>query len=201
MRLADADLLPFDFVGQADTIKTYVKELERLFKNQQDEIRERNLELQEGVFSAISDPQRPTQPPARMETPPAISFAPLQSGSEALQKAAQRYDAALKNFPAGGSKANAATLMALNERLYKSERLFLSEKGLPGRPWFKHQIYAPGAYTGYAVKTIPAVREAIEQYKWTEAQEGVTTVSDILQKEAASVNEAAAQLEQLTPAH
>jgi N-acetylated-alpha-linked acidic dipeptidase len=136
-----------------------------------------------------------------MEMPPAISFAPLQSGSEALQKAAQRYDAALKNFLTAGSKANAATLLALNERLYKSERLFLSEKGLPARPWFKHQIYAPGAYTGYAVKTIPAVREALEQYKWTEAQEGVTTVSDILQKEAGSINEAAAQLEQLVSAH
>ncbi|HMC30070.1 MAG TPA: transferrin receptor-like dimerization domain-containing protein, partial [Candidatus Angelobacter sp.] len=118
-----------------------------------------------------------------------------------LQKAAQRYDAAAKNFLGGGSKANAATLMALNERLYKSERLFLSEKGLPGRPWFKHQIYAPGAYTGYAVKTIPAVREAIEQYKWAEAQEGVATVGDILMREAASVNEAASQLEQLGSSH
>ena len=201
MRLADADLLPFDFVGQADTIKTYVKELEKLFKTEQDEIRERNLEFQEGVFSAISDPQKPTQPPARMEMPPAINFAPLQSSSETLQKAAQRYDAAAKNFLGGGSKANAAALMALNERLYKSERLFLSEKGLPGRPWFKHQIYAPGAYTGYAVKTIPAVREAIEQYKWAEAQEGVATVGEILIKEAASVNEAASQLEQLGSSH
>src|SRR5437588_11524205 len=133
-----------------------------------------------------------------METPLVISFAPLQNSSDAVQKAAQRYDAALKNFPAGGFKANAATLTTLNERLYKSERLFLSEKGLPGRPWFKHQIYAPGAYTGYAVKTIPAVREAIEQYKWAEATEGVTTVGAILQKEATAVDEAAAQVEQLT---
>jgi N-acetylated-alpha-linked acidic dipeptidase len=83
----------------------------------------------------------------------------------------------------------------LNEKLYKTERLFLSEKGLPGRPWFKHQIYAPGAYTGYAVKTIPYVREALEQFKWSEAEEGVNIVGDILQKEAKQISDAAADLE------
>ena len=129
--------------------------------------------------------------------PPAINFAPLQNGVEALQKAAQRYDAALKKFTEDGRSVPATRLTTLNEKLYKSERLFLSDKGLPGRPWFKHQIYAPGAYTGYAVKTMPAVREAIEQYKWAEATEGVTTVGAILQKEAVAVDEAAAQLEQL----
>ena len=198
MRLADADLLPFDFSGQADTFKTYVKELEKLLKTEQDDARERNTELDEGVFAAISGPQKPMQPPTRMDVPPAINFAPLQNGVEALQKAAQRYDAALKKFTEDGRSVPTPRLAALNEKLYKSERLFLSDKGLPGRPWFKHQIYAPGAYTGYAVKTMPAVREAIEQYKWAEATEGVTIVGAILQKEAAAVDEAAAQLEQLT---
>lgn len=198
MRLADADVLPFEFTDQADTIKTYVKELEKLLKTEQDEAKERNLELDEGVFAAISDPQREVQPPAHRDVPPFINFAPLENGTETLSRAAQRYDSATKRaFDNGGTKLAAASLHALNERLYKTERLFLSEKGLPGRPWFKHQIYAPGAYTGYAVKTIPVVREALEQYKWNEAEEGVKTVGEILRREASDINDAAAELEKL----
>jgi N-acetylated-alpha-linked acidic dipeptidase len=201
MRLADADLLPFDFINQADNIKTYVRELEKLLKSEQDDAKERNLELDEGVFTATSDPQKPSQAPARMEIPPFINFAPLENGAEALSRAAQRYDAAAKRTTDNGGRflANAA-LTALNEKLYKSERVFLSEKGLPNRPWFKHQIYAPGAYTGYAVKTIPAVREALEQFNWSQAEEGVKTVGDILAREAALVNEAASDLERLATA-
>src|SRR5215472_9706780 len=199
MRLADADVLPFEFTDQADTIKSYIKELQKLLKTEQDDIKERNLELEEGVFSAVSDPQKQTQPPARTPVPPFINFAPLENGAEDMSRAAQRYDsAAQKAFGAGGPKLTAAALHDLNEKLYKTERLFLSEKGLPGRPWFKHQIYAPGAYTGYAVKTIPAVREALEQFKWTEAEEGVTTVGEILKREAAQINDAAADLEKLS---
>ncbi|HKE30154.1 MAG TPA: transferrin receptor-like dimerization domain-containing protein [Candidatus Angelobacter sp.] len=198
MRLADADLLPFEFTDQADTIKTYIKELQKLLKTEQDEARERNLELEEGVFNATSDPQKQTQPPARTQVPPFINFAPLENGAEAMSSAAQRYDSAAKKaFGAGGANMTATALHDLNGKLYKTERLFLSEKGLPGRPWFKHQIYAPGAYTGYAVKTIPAVREALEQFKWTEAEEAVTTVGEILKREAAQINDAAADLEKL----
>ncbi|HLJ28713.1 MAG TPA: transferrin receptor-like dimerization domain-containing protein [Candidatus Angelobacter sp.] len=199
MRLADAELLPFEFTDQADTIKTYVKELAKLLKTEQDEAKEHNQEIDEGVFTAISDPQRPAASPARRELPPFINFAPLENGAEALSHAAQRYDSTVKKvFEAGGANLTAASLNALNEKLYKTERLFLSEKGLPGRPWFKHQIYAPGAYTGYAVKTIPAVREALEQSKWTEAEQGVTTVGEILQREATQINQAASELERLS---
>ncbi len=146
MRLADADLLPFDFTNQADTIKTYVRELQKLLKTEQDDAHERNLEVEEGVFSAISDPQKPTLPPAHLDLPPFINFAPLENGAEALSRAAQRYDAALKQIAASGGVP--APLTALNEKIYQSERVFLSEKGLPGRPWFKHQIYAPGSLHG-----------------------------------------------------
>ena len=198
MRLADADLLPFEFTDQADTIKTYVKELEKLLKTEQDQAKEHNLELDEGVFGAVSDPRREVQLPSRKEIPPFINFAPLENGAEALSRAAQRYDSATRKvFDNSGAKFAAASLHELNEKLYKTERLFLSEKGLPGRPWFKHQIYAPGAYTGYAVKTIPVVREALEQYKWTEAEEGVNTVGEILKREAAQINDAASELEKM----
>jgi N-acetylated-alpha-linked acidic dipeptidase len=77
----------------------------------------------------------------------------------------------------------------------QSERGLLSSEGLPGRPWFKHEIYAPGFYTGYDVKTIPAVREAIEQGKWPEADTALVEVGRILNSEAAVITTAAEQLE------
>lgn len=198
MRLADADVLPFEFNNQAETIRTYVRELQKLLKTEQDESKERNLQLDEGVFTAVSDPLRPMQAPPRLDLPPAINFAPLENGAEALTQAAQRYDAALKKLnESGGAGLSAASLAALNQKLYQSERIFLSEKGLPNRPWFKHQIYAPGAYTGYAVKTIPAVRESLEQRQWAQAEEGAKTVGEILMREAALISEAAAELEKL----
>jgi N-acetylated-alpha-linked acidic dipeptidase len=124
---------------------------------------------------------------------------PLQKGADALTQAAQRYDAAAKKINDNGlAGASPEALRALNQMLFNTERVFLSEKGLPNRPWFKHQIYAPGAYTGYAVKTIPAVRESLEQRQWAQAEEGTKTVGEILTKEADLVNQAADALEKLT---
>jgi N-acetylated-alpha-linked acidic dipeptidase len=194
MRMADSDVLPFDFTDQADTYRTYVKELQNLLKSKQDETKERNRELDEGVYNAISDPEEPTMAPPRLDTPPAMNFAPLENGVEALTEAAQHYDAALKKA-ASASASLPATLHELNAKLYRTERLLLSEKGLPNRPWFRHQIYAPGAYTGYAVKTMPMVRESLEQRQWSTAEEGSQRIGAILQQEAAAVNEAAAELE------
>ena len=68
----------------------------------------------------------------------------------------------------------------LNEILYKAERSLINENGLPRRSWYKHQIYAPGYYTGYGVKTLPGIREAIEQRNWKEAQENIEIVSKTL---------------------
>lgn len=198
MRLADADLLPFEFTDQADTYKTYLKELQKLLKTEQDETKERNLELDEGLFNAVSDPLRPLQAPPRLDTPPAINFAPLENSLEALNKAAQRYDAALKKiYEPGFAGFSAEELIALNAKIFQTERLLVSDKGLPGRPWFKHQIYAPGAYTGYAVKTMPAVRESLEQRQWTQAEQGVGTVSDLLHNEAVMVDQLAGEIERL----
>lgn len=194
MRMADSDVLPFDFTDQADTFQTYVKELQKLLKAEQDEARERNRQLDEGVFNAVSDPEEPTLAPPRLDVPPAINFAPLENGVEALNLAARRYDTAMKKISDAGVAA--AALHALNEKLYKTERIFINEKGLPGRPWFRNQIYAPGAYTGYAVKTMPMVREALEQRQWALAEEGSQRIGEILQREAAWINDAVAGLEQ-----
>ena len=97
----------------------------------------------------------------------------------------------------GGAAYSNTAVQQLNQKLLEAERAFLDEQGLPDRPWFKNQIYAPGAYTGYGVKTIPAVRESIEQKKWSQAEQGTQTVGKVLQHEADIIEDAAKQLESM----
>jgi N-acetylated-alpha-linked acidic dipeptidase len=196
MRLADAELLPFDFSDFTDTIHRYTDDLKKLLKSKQDEVREHNKEIEEGVFTATADPQKSFVPPKPEEVPPFLNFAPLENATDALTQSAQRYRKAVEKANANGGAALAsAPLSPLNALLVQSERKLTSPEGLPGRPWYKHEIYAPGVYTGYGVKTMPAVRESIEQKKWKEADEGIIEVGRILAAEAALINSAAAELE------
>jgi N-acetylated-alpha-linked acidic dipeptidase len=196
MRLADAELLPFDFSDFTDTIHRYADDLKKLLKSKQDEVREHNKEIEEGVFTATADPQKSFVPPKPEEVPPYLNFAPLENATDALTQSAQRYRKAVEKANANGGAALAsAPLSPLNALLVQSERKLTSPEGLPGRPWYKHEIYAPGVYTGYGVKTMPAVRESIEQKKWKQADEGIIEVGRILAAEAALINSAAAELE------
>jgi N-acetylated-alpha-linked acidic dipeptidase len=198
MRLADAELLPFDFTNFADTVRQYAQELSKLLKAKQDEIRERNRQIEEGVFPATADPKETSVPPTVEEVPPQLNFAPLENAVEALARGAEHYQKAWrKAHENGGAALGRASFRAVNAKLIESERRLTSPDGLPGRPWFKHQIYAPGAYTGYGVKTIPGVREAIEQKKWREAEAQVGRVAHILTDEAALIESAANELEKL----
>ena len=188
IRLADAGLLPFQFANFADTVRVYLDELKKLDSEQREEIQERNREIDEGVFTATADPREKFVPPPKGPVPPHLNFAPLENGLDALTHSAQRYDAARQ-------KATAANTQAVNARLMQSERRLTDSAGLPGRPWFRHMIYAPGFYTGYGVKTIPGVREAIEQKRWQEADEQIVRAGSILTKEADLLDEAAAALQ------
>jgi N-acetylated-alpha-linked acidic dipeptidase len=196
IRLADADLLPYNFTGLADTIHRYLDELQKLWQSKEDEAIERNKEIEEGVFTAVADPKKTSVPPPVLEVPPYLNFAPLQNASDALTHSAERYQKALEKVSTNGVLAvSPAELQALNEKLMQSERKLTSPEGLPGRPWFQHLIYAPGQYTGYDVKTIPGVREAIEQKKWKEADQQIVRAASALQDEAALIDSAALELE------
>lgn len=193
MRLADADLLPFEFGDFADTVQTYVKELKALAQKSQDDIRERNREIEEGVFQATNDPRRPLVPPAVEAVPPHLDFAPLENAVEALNRSAAEYHKAAEQVNAKGG-ARPGSLAEVNKLLIESERKLTNREGLPNRPWFKHQLYAPGFYTGYAVKTVPAVREAIELKQWKQADEAIVVVARVLEDEAALISSAAGKL-------
>ena len=195
MRLADADLLPFEFGDLADTVQTYLKELKTLSQKMQDDIRERNKEIEEGVFKATDDPKRPLVSPAVETVPPHLNFAPFENAVDALTRSAAEYRKALDQANANGGAALAsASLAEVNKMLIESERKLTTAEGLSNRPWFKHQLYAPGFYTGYGVKTVPAVREAIELKKWKLADEGIVVVARVLQDEATLISSAAQKL-------
>jgi len=195
MRLADADLLPFEFGNFADTAQLYLKELKALSAKAQDEIWERNREIEEGVFKATNDPKKPLIPPAVEPVPPHLNFAPLENAVDVLVRSAAEYRKALDATNAnGGAALAAASIAEVNKMLMDSERKLTNTAGLPNRPWFKHQLYAPGFYTGYAVKTMPAVREAIELKQWKQADEEIVVVAHVLQDEAALISSAAQKL-------
>ncbi|HTS38778.1 MAG TPA: transferrin receptor-like dimerization domain-containing protein [Candidatus Solibacter sp.] len=195
MRLADAEVLPFDFVDFADTVQKYTKDLEKLLSDKQEEIRERNQELEEGVFKATLDPRRPTVAPPKEEIPPHLNFAPMQNAADALAKSAERYRSALAKKTLASGSDQATALSSLNRKLIESERTLTTEDGLPRRPWYKHMLYAPGIYSGYEVKTVPSVREGIEQKRYAEAEQEIVRVAKALENEAALIDSAAVLLE------
>ncbi len=182
MRLADADVLPFQFTDFADTIHKYVDEVKTLWKDKHDELEELNRELDEGVFTAIRDPTKTLVPPKRETVPPHLNFAPLETASDRLTRSADAYEKALKD-------AKQPPARELNAKLIQSERRLTDDAGLPRRPWFRHQIYAPGFYTGYGVKTLPGVREAIEEKMWPDADREIARAAAALNRESDLLDE------------
>jgi N-acetylated-alpha-linked acidic dipeptidase len=199
MRLADAEVLPFDFVDFADTIQKYTKDLEKLLADKQEEIRERNEELDEGVFKATFDPRRPSVPPTKEEIPPHLNFAPMQNAADALMHSAEHYHQAWSHKQATLTDSQTESLRALNRQLIESERQLTNDDGLPRRPWYKHLLYAPGVYSGYEVKTVPSVREGIELKRYDEANQEIVRVAKALENESALIESAAQQLGQPAP--
>jgi N-acetylated-alpha-linked acidic dipeptidase len=159
LRLADADILPFEFTATAATLRGYASELDKLRKETKDA--------------------------------PPLELTLVLSAVERLAKAADGYDRALVQYAARGQALDRAKQIELNKLLYTSERAFKYDAGLPKREWFKHLAYAPGFYTGYGVKTLPGIREGIEQKAWDEPRKYIPIVVSAIDKLAAQVERAA----------
>ncbi|MBM4187036.1 MAG: M28 family peptidase [Gemmatimonadetes bacterium] len=188
MRLANAPVLPFHFVGMADTYAGYLDELKALAATSRDQAIEINRQIDEGVFQAINDPWSPRRAPARREVPPFLNLAPLDNAIAQLRQSADRFEAALRT-------ANTGTVAtAANATLRRVEQALASDQGLPRRSWYRHLVYAPGFYTGYGVKTMPGVREAIEQGYWKEAEAEAVRLAEHLGRAASLIDQAAGQL-------
>jgi N-acetylated-alpha-linked acidic dipeptidase len=183
MRMADADVIPFQFGDLADTVRTYVTGVKKLTDTMRAEIKERNTEITDGVYKALEDPKRKRVAPEVEALPPYLNFAPLDQAIDDLTTAATDYD---KAFMANAQKAPPA----INLQLIQSERVFLDPAGLPNRPWFQNMMYAPGFYTGYGVKTLPAARETIEQKQWKDADTQIARTAAAVEREAALLKRA-----------
>jgi N-acetylated-alpha-linked acidic dipeptidase len=180
LRLADADVLPFRFGPLSDTVSRYAAEVSALADTTRAETTELNRRLADGTLKLTADPRETYMPPSPRDPVPYLNLAPLRNALTRLSGVAARYDRALQAALASDGGVPAAAQPALDAALIDSERALVSDDGLPRRPWFKHVLYAPGLYTGYGVKTLPGVREAIEQRRWTEAeQQAVTTAAAI----------------------
>jgi len=183
MRLANAPRLPFEFTGLADNIKLYMDEIEELADSMREETQNSNARIDSGVYDLALDPTRNLVAPLKKADVPHFNFAPLKNAMDKLEQAAVAY----AEVVAEGLAASESE----NKLLYTSERELTRDDGLPGRPWFTHHIYAPGFYTGYGVKTIPGVREAIEERQYDLAEDEIYVAADVVTGMAARVQELA----------
>ena len=176
MRIANADILPFDFRSLQKTVNGFAGEVMSLLEQTREATSTENQLIKEGRFVQAADPTETYIPPVAKDEVPFIDFSPLQNAISKMEKSSQQlYDITSKpNLPA-------AKKQQLNTALFQAEQQLLLTDGLPRRGWYRHSIYAPGFYTGYGVKTLPGIREAIEQRNWKEAQ-------DQIEKAAAAIN-------------
>lgn len=193
LRLANADLLPFEFTALADETSGYVDELRELADRMREETAERNRLLDEGAFTAAADPKETYVPPEREDPVPYLNFAPLENARARLTEAAEGYAGALAAL-GDGDWPSAEALAEVDRILFRTERALTRDHGLPGREWYVHHLYAPGFYTGYGVKTLPGVREAIEERDWEQADEQIAVAAEVLTGLAAEIDRAAALL-------
>lgn len=172
LRMADADVLPFDFRNLYATIDRFTTELVDLNKSMQESTAIENQMIKANEYSLAADPtEHKISPPEKAEVP-TLDFKALKTALDSLKKNTDRFAEKLN-----GAQQTDAGHDKLNKSIYQAEQQLLSAEGLPRRPWYKHTIYAPGFYTGYGVKTLPGIREAMEQRNWTEAQQQIGVVA------------------------
>ena len=180
LRMADADVLPMRFGDFSDTYGRYVDELKRLVDSTRKDTAEQHKLLDAHAFELVSDPTRPVAAPERDSDVPAIDLAPLEQAARALKQSAQAFEEAYAARAADGFRMPAEKRRAVDAAMGRMEQALTDPDGLPGRSWYEHMIYAPGMLTGYGVKTVPGVREAIEARRWDEAGKYATITAKVL---------------------
>ena len=188
LREADADILPLQFGGFADTVSGYVDELKKLNTDMMGKTATQTKLLGDRAYALAADPAETDLPPTQDTAVPKIDFAPLDAAVARLKASAKAYDQAAAK---GVAPAQAARVNAI---LRDIDQSLLDPEGLPDRPWFKNLAYAPGVLTGYGAKTLPGVREAIEGRRWIEAQTYVGKTAKVLDAYTARVDAATALL-------
>ena len=173
LRLANAEVLPFEFGAWYTTVQGYLLEINDLLNMMRIEVEQHNAFIDKKVFSLTADPKKPFNQPTKKTIIPYVDFSPLHNALASLKV----------TVDALGEKSliSLTSKDVLNDKLIHAEEVLTFASGLPRRSWYRHQIYAPGFYTGYGVKTLPGVREAIEQENWEECRSQVTILAATLQ--------------------
>ena len=183
LRLANARIVPFDFSGLLDNVKKFVAEIEESAETQRKETTRINALIDAGSYTAALDQTKSLRAPQRHDPVPHFNFSPIHNAIAKIERSIAVLD------PADLINLNARQLKKINRLLYTSERLFLRDQGLPRRSWYRHQLYAPGFYTGYGVKTLPMIREAIEERRFSDVPDAVVAVSGVLNTLADRIDE------------
>jgi N-acetylated-alpha-linked acidic dipeptidase len=192
LRVADADTPPQRFSDFADTVAVYLDEVKKLADDQRAADMTREKLLKDGTFKLASDPLKPVAPALGKPTTPHIELAALADAVDQLGRSAKAYDATYKEK---GAALPRPTREKLNNLLLSIDQLLLDARGLPGRPWYQHMIYAPGRFTGYGAKTLPGVREAIEERRFDDANTYAGRIAAVLDAYSKRLDEARAVIE------
>jgi N-acetylated-alpha-linked acidic dipeptidase len=182
LRLANAGILPFEFTHFSRVAEKYLREVTKLLENMREETVQKNQLISDRTLEAVADSKETFVAP-KLESPvPYLNFAALQNSLDRLKESAQTYETSMNALFSASQGLRPEAEKSLDGILMKTERALTRSEGLPRRPWFRHQVYAPGAYTGYGVKTLPGVREAIERRDWKEANDQVQILAKTLER-------------------
>lgn len=177
LRTADTDL-PFQRAGDfAEEVSQDLTEIKKTAKDMREAADIQAGVLHDNDYALAADPTKPHGNPPALLAVPQFDFAPLDTAIARLKTSAKAYDDAIAKNGAGLSGERLAKLQALMQDI---DQLLLSDEGLPGRPWYRNMIYAPGTLTGYGAKTLPGVREAIEQQHWNDVGREIAATAAVL---------------------
>ena len=185
LRLANAHILPFEFTHFTSVVKKYANEVINLAGSLREDANRHNMLINNGTYALASNPKNNLKVPEKKASVPYFNFAPLDNALIILTAQSDNFTKTVNNRSLSyHSRRN------LNTILRNMERALTREHGLPKRPWYKHHIYAPGFYTGYGVKTLPGVREAIEQSEFEQVQAQIDILASVINKFSSKIKEA-----------
>ena len=190
LRASQAQLLPARESDFAASIARYDDELHKLADGMRSKARELAKLLDDGAYNLAADPKKPRAPPPRADEVPYLNFAELDNAAATLEQSAKAFDKAYARLEANDDPGASAAREQVNATLTDLEQALTDPDGLPGREWYQHMVYAPGLHTGYGVKTLPGIREAIEERRWDEADRYIGVVSRALNAYSARLDRA-----------
>lgn len=177
LRMADAEVPPQRYGDFADTVSRYLDEVKKLADTKREDAEMQAKMLETDAFHLADDPTKTSGAPTPLKNVPHFNLAPLENAIDRLKKSANAYDTALA---AEGANLSEQTKSELFDLARQTEAALTSDVGLPGRGWYKNLIYAPGRFTGYAAKTLPGVREAIEEERWADVDRYAALTAEAL---------------------